>query len=69
MQGKPRDVPGQCNAHLYIADDYGDNTSTMRCQLPDGHDGRHHEMFVRQGEPVDVYWAVDEKELELWERE
>ena len=69
MFGKPRNVPGECNAHLYIGDDYGDNTATMRCQLPEGHEGRHHERFERQGEPVDVYWGVDESKLELWEQD
>src|SRR5256885_305335 len=27
------DVPGECNARLFLADDYGDNVCTLRCQL------------------------------------
>jgi len=69
MFGKPKDVIGQCNAHLYIGDDYGDNTATMRCQLPEGHEGRHHEQFNRGNTPIDVFWHIDERKLELWERD
>ena len=32
-----------CTATLDFADDYGDNPCTMRCQLPEGHDGPHQE--------------------------
>ena len=64
MWGRPDDVAGQCNAHLYIADDYGDNHATMRCQLCPGHDGSHREEFKRGGKPVVVTWEVDEKKDE-----
>ena len=61
--GTPDDVSGECNAHLYIADDYGDNHATMRCSLEEGHDGPHREEFSRGGdEPVTVEWHVDERE-------
>lgn len=52
MYGKSEDVPGECNAHLYIADDYGDNSGTMRCQLPEGHELPHREEFARDDKPV-----------------
>lgn len=62
MWGEPKDVEGQCNAHLYIADNYGDNHATIRCQLCPGHDGPHKEEFKREGKPVIITWEVDEKE-------
>jgi len=62
MFGPPDDVAGECNAHLYISDDYGDNHATMRCQLPEGHDGKHQEKFERDGSEVVVTWEKDEKD-------
>lgn len=53
------DVDGDCNAHCYIADDHGDNTATMRCSLPSGHDGPHREVF-RDGTCV-LTWETDER--------
>ncbi len=64
MYGTPKDVEGECNAHLYISDDYGDNHATMRCQLPSGHDGEHQEIFKRYDKPVVVRWSVDERAIE-----
>jgi hypothetical protein len=64
MFGPPKDVEGECNARLYIADDYGDNTATMRCQLEPGHDGPHREEYQRHGKPVVVTWHVDDREEE-----
>lgn len=61
--GTPSDVKGECNAHLYIGDDYGDNHATMRCGRPKGHKGIHREEFTRHGRPVVVTWAEDEKEF------
>lgn len=61
MLGKPDDVPGECNAHLYICDDYGDNDATMRCQLEKGHDGPHKEVFDRNDTEVVITWHVDER--------
>lgn len=43
MYGAPQDVPGECNARLYLGDDYADGTCTCRCTLLEGHDGRHRE--------------------------
>jgi len=62
MFGPPKDVKDECNAHLYIGDDYGDNKATMRCQLPKGHDGPHKKVF-REGS-VRLEWDVDERARE-----
>jgi hypothetical protein len=61
MIGPPEDVKGECNARLSISDDYGDNSCTLRCQLPPGHKGLHKEEFDRGG-PVIITWACDERE-------
>jgi hypothetical protein len=61
MFGEPSDVDGACNARLFIADNYGDNSATIRCQLAPGHDGPNREQFERQG-PVTITWTVDERE-------
>lgn len=50
-----------CKAELHIADDYGDNHATMRCQLQEGHEGPHEERFERNGEVV-LTWVCDERE-------
>ena len=63
MFGPPKDVPGQCNVRLQIGDDYGDNCTTFRCQLPVGHDGRHQEEFVN-GVPITVLWDKGNQEDE-----
>lgn len=52
-------VSGECNALLYIGDDYGDNHATMRCQLSPGHEGKHQEVFDNRD--VTVLWSVDER--------
>jgi hypothetical protein len=62
MFGRPEDVVGQCNAHLYIGDDYGDNEATMRCQREPNHEGRHREEWM-DGKAV-VEWETDERERE-----
>ena len=63
--GEPDDVEGECNAHLYIGDNFGDNHTTMRCQKSEGHDGRHEERFERYGEEVVVSWIVDERKRKI----
>jgi hypothetical protein len=60
MFGPPEDVEGQCNAHCYIVDDYGDNRATIRCQLPPNHKGMHREVS-REGKLI-IEWEVDERE-------
>lgn len=62
MLGEPGDVAGECNARLFIGDNYGDNTATMRCQLPLKHGGLHREQFEHEGGPVTITWAADERE-------
>lgn len=59
--GEPDDVPGECSAKLFIVDNYGDNHATMRCGLPDGHEGLHVEKFKRKlnGE-VTITWERGE---------
>lgn len=68
MFGSPKDIEGECNAHLYIADNQGDGEATMRCQLPKGHEGVHREIFHRPdsaGEVV-VTWEKDERCWHEW---
>jgi len=64
MFGPPKDIDGECNARLRIADDYGDNCATMRCQLEPGHDGLHREIFQRPDGPVTVTWHGDARDSE-----
>ncbi len=35
----------QCNRIMSMGDDYGDNETTIRCQLPMGHHGPHQESY------------------------
>ena len=49
-----------CKAKVYIADDYGDNHATMKCQLKNGHDGPHQEEFGLGKQKVKVIWSKDE---------
>lgn len=59
----------RCGAKLFLGDDFGDNTTTMTCQLPSGHEGQHAESFKRSNcndtaaEPgeVSVVWTHDER--------
>lgn len=55
---EPKDVIGECNAHIYIGDNFGDNHATMRCSLPHGHDGPHEETFRGTAK---VTWEQDER--------
>lgn len=61
MFGPPEDVKGECNAHLHLADDYGDNHATMRCSLEPGHEGPHKEEFTRREKPVVITWWTNER--------
>jgi len=65
MYGLPDDVENECNAHLYLSDDAGDNSCTIRCQLKPGHELPHKEEFKRGDKPVIVTWYVDEQEDEV----
>ena len=62
MYGKPKDIEGECNAHLYIGDDFGDNVATARCQLKEDHVGPHREVFRLDEQPVIITWFEDDKE-------
>lgn len=59
--GEPEDVAGECNARLFIADNYGDNHATMRCQRHPEHLGNHVEEFDRGGHPARIEWEQDER--------
>jgi hypothetical protein len=48
-----------CGCELHIADDYGDNHATMRCQLDSGHDGKHREVY--RGGKVQIEWEGDDR--------
>ena len=67
MYGEPEDTPGECNARLYIGDNYGDGTATMRCQREPGHPGPHVELFDRDREEgagaVRIEWERDESRI------
>lgn len=59
--GEPQDEEGECNARLFISDNYGDGTATIRCQLGPEHDGLHQEQFEREGGLITITWAADER--------
>lgn len=62
MFGEPEDTEGECNARLYIGDNFGDNHATMRCELLPGHGGLHKESYtVPMGGEVVVTWEKDER--------
>lgn len=61
MFGPPEDVESECNAHLYLGDDWGDNSCTIRCELPAGHEGLHQEIFERDNSPVTITWKYCER--------
>jgi hypothetical protein len=61
--GPPEDVDGECNARLFIGDDYGDNECTIRCQLQPNHGGKHREVWnpLNMG-IVTIEWEHDERQ-------
>jgi hypothetical protein len=52
---------GACNACLFLADDHGDNSVTIRCQLAPDHKELHQEQFERAGALVTITWIADER--------
>ena len=58
--GPSKDIKGKCNARLIIGDDHGDNHATMKCQLPERHDGLHEEKYasIESGKVV-VTWEME----------
>jgi hypothetical protein len=61
MFGEPQDQEGECNARLFIADNYGDGSATIRCRLTPNHEGLHREQFEREGGMVTITWVTDER--------
>ena len=45
-----------CVKVISIADDYGDNSATIKCQLGKNHEGPHEERFERKGGIVVINW-------------
>lgn len=58
--GEPEDVPGECNARLFVGDNFGDNHVTFRCQREPGHEAYHVEHFGRGM----VTWEHDERPVQ-----
>jgi len=66
MRGEPMPVEGKCNARLHVFDNYGDNHTTMRCELVPPHDGPHQEVWVSQGSGrVTVTWEREDPQIEI----
>jgi len=64
--GEPKDVPGKCNAKLSIADNYGDNHTTILCQLPVGHEGSHREQYTSHGSgAVSITWEKHDESYDI----
>ena len=61
MFGEPQDEESECNARVFIADNYGDGSATIRCQLAPNHEGLHKEEFDREGGTVTITWVTDER--------
>lgn len=45
-----------CRSVIVFGDDYGDNDTTFRCQLPRGHEGDHLERGSQYGKKYLVTW-------------
>jgi len=63
MPKKKKAKKSVCGAELYIGDDYGDGLATICCQLDEGHDGPHQEIFKRNDTDVVIKWEIDEREI------
>jgi hypothetical protein len=61
MYGPEPTKPGECGARLWIGDDYGDNSATMVCRLPEGHEGWHEETWGQEGERKLIRWEKDQR--------
>ena len=61
MFGSPKDVAGECNDRLFLADDYGDNDCTIRCSLSPKHKGLHKESFLWEGKRVTITWEFEKR--------
>ena len=49
----------KCGAILKVSDDFGDNETTIRCQLDEGHPGQHKNTF-RNG-TCTIVWVGDNR--------
>lgn len=64
--GEPKPVEGKCNARLYIGDNYGDNHTTMMCQLEPLHDGDHQESYQSSGSGrVTTTWELEDPQIAI----
>jgi len=61
----PKDIPGECNARIYVWEDYnGDSYSGVRCSLKEGHEGFHKASYndeYRAGDII-IQWEKDSRE-------
>lgn len=62
INGEPAHVECECNARLYVADNYGDNHVTFRCELEPGHEGSHCQDILQNGGLISVLWEIDERD-------
>lgn len=52
----------RCDASIKIGDDYGDNETTFRCQLKNGHKGPHQEKWsTGKNYDIEVIWQKRKK--------
>ena len=54
-----RDVPGECNARVYLRDEFEDERIEIRCRLPAGHEGEHRVECHTVGNAL-IVWDTDE---------
>ena len=58
----------KCDAELHMADDFGDNHATIKCQLEAEHDGQHQKQYQRKDLSelgvITILWSGDEQEDE-----
>ncbi len=64
LTGEPLDVDGECNARLYLGDNFEDNHLTLRCSLLPKHEGLHRKEFIRHDKSITITWHLDEHEEE-----
>lgn len=64
MFDQTTNIPTKCGACLYLGDDFGDNTATLRCTEPIEHHPPHRKLYVRRdgSQRIEVTWTEDERE-------
>ena len=55
----------KCSSTLVLADDYGDNSCTLHCQLEEGHAGLCTETGDLNGQRYTIVWERPDESLEL----